>query len=201
MVRTRTAALRPAALAPAATLLATGAVLVAVAVLVAACGGHAAEPVVVPSDVHLATDEPAQPLAATAVAAVTADAPPCAASGACPVGRDRAPDGADRLVAARTVMRYCALVDSGQFARAAELCTRRRLWSRRALAGVSRFRFRSARVYAAPDARTLVLKACVCVRAGRSRPFPDGLAVLFFTLGRAGTAVGGWLITAVSTSP
>jgi hypothetical protein len=66
---------------------------------------------------------------------------------------------------------------------------------------MTRFHFRSARVFAAPDARTLVLKARVRVRTERGRQLPDGLSVLFFTLGRAGTAVGGWLITAVSTSP
>ena len=98
-------------------------------------------------------------------------------------------------------MRYCALVDDGQFARAAELCARRRLWSRATFAGVTHFRFRSASVYATPDARTLVLKAHVRVRAERGHPFPAGLAVLFFTLGRAANAVGGWLITAVSASP
>jgi hypothetical protein len=143
------------------------------AALAGGCGDRAAAPVVAPSDVHLATEGAAWP-------------------GAAPAGT---------LEAVRTVALYCALVDRGQLARAAEFCTRRRLGSRRALAGVTGFRFRSARVYAAPDARTLVLKARVRVRAGRGCPLPDGLAVLFFTLGRAGTAVGGWLITAVSTSP
>jgi hypothetical protein len=105
------------------------------------------------------------------------------------------------LEAARTVALYCRLIDEGQFARAGDLCATRRLWSRRALGALTRFHFRSARVYAVPDARTLVLKARVRVHAGRGRPLPDGLAVMFFTLGRAGNAVGGWLITAVSTSP
>ena len=108
---------------------------------------------------------------------------------------------ADRLEAARTVALYCHLVEAGQFARAGELCARRLLWSRRALGGLRRFHFRSARVFAAPDARTLVFKARVRVHAGRGCPLPDGLAVVFFTLGRVGSAVGGWLITAVSTSP
>ena len=108
---------------------------------------------------------------------------------------------AGRLEATRTVAAYCRLLDAGQFARAGELCARRRLWSRRALGTLTRFRFRSARVYAAPDARTLVLKARVRVHAGRGCPLPDGLAVVFFTLGRAGSTVGGWLITAVSTRP
>ena len=109
--------------------------------------------------------------------------------------------GARRLQAARTVVLYCRLIEAGQYARAGELCTRRRLWSRRALGKLTRFHFRSARVYAAPDTRTLVLKARVRVHAARGRPLPDGLDVLFFTLGRAGSVVGGWLITAMSTSP
>ena len=159
-----------------------GALLAALSVLAPACGKHAPAPVVVPSDVHLAAAQPARPAAAAA--------PPAGDSAA-----------VDRLRAARTVALYCRLVDQGQFARAGDLCAHRRLWSRRALASVTRCHFRSARVYAAPDARTLVLKARVRVRAGRGCPLPDGLAVLFFTLGRVGSAVGGWLITAVSTSP
>jgi hypothetical protein len=148
--------------------------------LAPACTERAPAPVVVPSDVHLAAVRPAR--------TAPPPAPPAGAA-------------ADRLAAARTVALYCRLVDQGQFARAGDLCTRRRLWSRHVLAGITRFHFRSARVYAAPDARTLVLKASVRVRARRGRPLPDGLSVLFFTLGRVGDAVGGWLITAVSASP
>jgi hypothetical protein len=157
------------------------AALAALTILATGCADRPAEPVVVPSDVHLATGRPARPAAENASPAATA--------------------AEDRLRAARTVALYCRLIDQGQYARAGDLCARRRLWSRRALAGVTRFHFRSARVYAAPDARTLVLKAHVHVHAGRGRPLPDGLAVLFFTLGRAGSAVGGWLITAVTTRP
>jgi hypothetical protein len=162
--------------------------ILAAAVCGAGCGDHHPRaPVVVPADVHLASGT-----ARAAPAAVpTADSWPGAAVS----------PGADRLEAARTVALYCRLIEAGQFARAGELCTHRRLWSRRALGALTRFHFRSARVYAAPDARTLVLKARVRVHARRSRPLPDGLAVLFFTLGRVGDTVGGWLITAVSTSP
>ncbi len=146
------------------------------------CGSHERQaPVVVPSDVHLASAGRA-PAAATLAGAT--DSP-----------------GAARLEAARTVALYCRLIEAGQFARAGELCARRRLWSRRALGALTTFHFRSARVYATPDARTLVLEARVRVRAARDRPSPGGLTVLFFTLGRVGSAVGGWLITAVSTSP
>ena len=158
----------------------------------AGCGGHdRPAPVAVPSDVHLAAASPV-PLAG---------APPAIGIHAAAWPGLTDSTGAACLEAARTVALYCHLIEAGQFARAGDLCARRRLWSRRALGALTRFRFRSARVYAAPDARTLVLKARVRVRAGRDRPLPDGLAVLFFTLGRAGSAVGGWLISAVSTSP
>jgi hypothetical protein len=168
-------------MSPAGTAALALAALAALALVGQGCGESRPEPVVVPSDVHLASARPAPPRA----------------QAASPAGSE----AVDRLRAARTVALYCHLVDRGQYARAGDLCSRRRLWSRRALAGVTRFRFRSARVYAAPDTRTLVLKARVRVRAGRGHPLPDGLAVLFFTLGRAGSAVGGWLITAVSTRP
>jgi len=146
--------------------------------LVAGCGdAEERAPAVVPSDVHLATTGP--PLT-----------PPPAV-----------PDDRGWLEASRTVALYCRLIDRRQFARAGALCSRRRLWSRRAYASLRGFRFRSARVVAAPDARTLVLAVRVRVHAGRGRSLPDGLITLFFTLGRVGSAVGGWLITAVSTSP
>ncbi len=155
-------------------------ILTGLAPFAAGCGDtEEPAPVAVPADLHLAATGP--PLTA---------APP-------------APGWVDggRLEAARTVALYCRLIDQGQFARAGALCARPRLWSRRALASLRDLRFRSARVYAAPDARTLVLKVRVRVRAGRGCPLPDGLTTQFFTLGRVGSAVGGWLITAVSASP
>jgi hypothetical protein len=171
----------PSARATALAIAAVAAVALSVVTVAQGCGGRHVLPVAVPSDVHLAE-------------AAASGEPPSA----WPAG---AAYGATRLEAVRTVALYCRLVDAGQFARAGELCTARRLWSRRAFRAVSRFRFRSARVFAAPDARTLVLKARVRVHARPGRPLPDGLAILFFTLGRAGSAVGGWLITAVSTDP
>jgi hypothetical protein len=162
-----------------------------IAVLTAGCGGaEPAAPVVVPSDVHLAAGAPA--VQASPAAALPGRSEPSGPADT---------DGAAVLDAARTVALYCHLVEAGQFVRAGDLCGSRRLWSRRRLGALSGFHFRSASVYAAPDARTLVLKARVRVHAGRGRPLPDGLAVLFFTLGRAGSAVGGWLVNAVSTSP
>jgi hypothetical protein len=155
-------------------------ILAGLGLFAAGCGdAEERAPVVVPSDVHLAAAGP--PLATAA--------PPAAR------------DDGGRLEAARTVALYCHLIDQSQFARAGALCSRRRLWSRRAFASLRGLRFRSARVFAAPDARTLVLAVRVRVHAGRGCPLPDGLTTLFFTLGRVGSAVGGWLITAVSTSP
>ncbi len=171
-----------------------GVLALAGASFAAGCGdGEAAAPVVAPADVHLAGAAPGAPFAA----APTPGGPGVAGR----LTGVRQSADADRLEAARTVALYCHLVEAGQFARAGELCGLRRLSSRRALGGLRRFHFRSARVFAAPDARTLVFKARVRVQSGRGRPLPDGLAVVFFTLGRVGSAVGGWLITAVSTSP
>lgn len=180
-----------------------------------ACGDRPVVPAVAPSDVHLAAAaEPGssaadgsheEAVASPGVAAGrrdTAAVMPCVASSSAASSAGRpAADPTDRLEAARTVQLYCTLIDKGQFARAADLCTRRRLWSRHALSGVTRFRFRSARVFAAPDRRTLILRARVRTRCARGHPLPDGLSVLFFTLGRAGGNVGGWRISAVSTRP
>lgn len=155
-------------------------ILTSLVLLAAGCGDPAAQtPVAAPSDVHLAE-------AAGASLPATLPAPPA---------------GDGRLDAARAVYLYCRLVGRGQFARASALCSHHHLWSRRAFASLRGLGFRSARVFAAPDARTLVFKVRVRVHARRGCPLPDGLATLFFTLGRVGSAVGGWLITAVSTSP
>ena len=172
----------------------TTAVVVLAALLAAAaasCGGHAVPaPSVVPSDVHLATAGPAR-----------------LEAGELPGSRGLLDDGGtpsgagDRLEAVRTVASYCRLIDKGQFARAGALCSRRSLWSRRELGALRAFHFRSARVFAAPDARTFVLLVRLYVHAGRGCTLPEGLATLFFTLGRVGSAVGGWLIAAVATSP
>jgi hypothetical protein len=167
------------------------ALMLASALCAAGCGGgQPAAPDVAPPNLHPAG-------AAASAVATTPDETDVSVRWA---GVGGSAD-ADRLEAARTVALYCQLVEAGQFARAGELCEGRHLWSRRMLAGLSRFHFRTARVFASPDTRTLVLKARVRVHAGRGRPLPDGLAVVFFTLGRAGSAVGGWHITAVSTSP
>jgi hypothetical protein len=43
--------------------------------------------------------------------------------------------------------------------------------------------------------------ARVPASGGPGRPRRGGVSTLFFTLGRVGTTAGGWLITAVTTSP
>lgn len=156
------------------------AIVALIAPALGGCGRRDAEPLrAVPSDTNLAASSPSPR----------------------PTRPATRPVGADYLDAARTVALYCRLLGQGQFARAAALCSRGDLWTRRELQALSTFRFRSARVYAAPDARTVILLTRVRVHAGRGCPLPDGLATLFFTLGRVGTAAGDWLITAVATSP
>ena len=111
------------------------------------------------------------------------------------------PSGAERLDAVRTVKLFCDLVGSQRFLRAAALFATPRVWPRRELRAVRRLDFRSARVHFAPDPHTLVVVARVHASGGSESPVSDGDTTLFFTLGRVGTTAGGWLITAVTTSP
>ena len=109
------------------------------------------------------------------------------------------PAGDGRLEAACVIRLFCRFVDSGRLARASSLLAPH-TWPRRELRAFAAFRFISARVYAAPDARTLVMLTRIRVRTRAPSPLPDGIATLFFTLGRVGTT-GGWLITAAHSSP
>jgi len=111
-----------------------------------------------------------------------------------------ASEGAQRLDAVRTVKLFCDLVASRRFWRAADLFATPRVWTRRELRAVRRLDFRSARVDVAPDPQTLVVAARVHASGGSESPV-RGDTTLFFTLGRVGTTAGGWLITAVTTSP
>ena len=112
-----------------------------------------------------------------------------------------ASEDAQRLDAVRTVKLFCDLVGSRRFWRAAALFATPRVWPRRELRAVRRLDFRSARVHFAPDPHTLVVVARVQASGGSESPVRDGDTTLFFTLGRVGTTAGGWLITAVTTSP
>ena len=98
------------------------------------------------SDVRPAGRQPASSPPATG--AVAALAPP-------------ADDG--RLEAALVLRLFCRFVDSGQLARAGSLLAPH-AWPRRELRAFAAFRFLSARVYAAPDARTLVVLTRIRVR-------------------------------------
>jgi len=108
---------------------------------------------------------------------------------------------AQRLDAVRTVKLFCDLVSSRRLWRAAELFATPRVWPRRELTAVRRLDFRSARIDFAPDPYTLVVVAQVHASGGSGSPVGDGDTTLFFTLGRVGATAGGWLITAVTTSP
>ena len=134
---------------------------------------------------------PPSPPSDTAKASVS---PPSAALPA-------ASEGAQRLDAVRTVKLFCDLVGSRRLWPAATLLSTPHVWSRRELRAVRRLEFRAARVRAAPDAHTLVVVTQVHAAGGSRSPVHDDDTTLFFTLGRVGTAAGGWLITAVATSP
>jgi hypothetical protein len=108
---------------------------------------------------------------------------------------------AQRVDAVRTVKLFCDLVDRGRVWRASDLFVARHLWARRELRALETFRLRSARIVSAPDPHTLIVFTRVLVHAGRGSALGDGVATLFFTLGRVGTTAGGWLITAITSSP
>jgi hypothetical protein len=131
-----------------------------------------------------------------------------AASGAAGAGGDRpaavpqaASEAAQRVDAVRTVKLFCDLVGSRQLWRAAALFATPRVWTRRELQAIRQLDFVSARVHFAPDPHSLVVVARVFVSAEPESPIRDGDTMLLFTLGRVGTTAGGWLITAVTTSP
>ena len=134
-------------------------------------------------------------------AAAPASAPAGAGGSPPAAALQSASEGAQRLDAVRTVKLFCDLVGSRRFWRAAALFATPRVWSRRELRAVRRLDFRWARVHFAPDPHTLVVVARVHASGGSESPVRDGDTTLFFTLGRVGTTAGGWLITAVTTSP
>ena len=135
-------------------------------------------------------------------AAAPAPSAPAGAGGSPPAAvLPGASAGAQRLGAACTVKLFCDLVGSRRLWRAACLFATPRVWTRRELRAVRRLDFRAARVHFAPDQHTLVVVARVHASGGSESPVRDGDTTLFFTLGRVGTTTGGWLITAVTTSP
>jgi hypothetical protein len=110
-------------------------------------------------------------------------------------------DGPAALDAVRTVKLFCDLVDGGRLWDAAGLFAAPRVWTRGELRSVRSISFRSGRVFTAPDAASVAVAARVRATVRSGSPVPPGTSTLFFTLGRVGTTAGGWLITAVTTSP
>lgn len=110
-------------------------------------------------------------------------------------------DGPALLDAVRTVKLWCDLVDGGRLWDAAGLFAARRVWTRDELRSVRGLTFLSGRVFTAPEPASVAVAAAVRAAVRGGSPVPPGRSTLFFTLGRAGTTAGGWLITAITTSP
>jgi hypothetical protein len=106
----------------------------------------------------------------------------------------------DTLEAVRTLKRFCDLVDDGDRRAAGRLLAGPWVWPRRELRAIARLSLLSARAQDAPRTGDIVLMARLRARLRAASPLHDGVNTLFFTLGRAGTT-GGWLVTAVTTSP
>jgi len=111
-----------------------------------------------------------------------------------------AASGGEVLEAVRTLKRFCDLVDDGDRHAAGRLLAGPWVWPRRELAPIARLRLMSARVQEARVQGDVVLLARVHARLRGPSPLRDGVNTLFFTLGRDRTT-GGWLVTAVTTSP
>jgi hypothetical protein len=104
--------------------------------------------------------------------------------------------GGDRLEAVRTVKQFCDLVGSRRRGQALDLLCAPGILRAHELHLARELAFVSASVKAHPRTGTLTVAASV-----RVSPPQAGVGTLFFTLGRVGTTTGGWLITAVTTSP
>jgi hypothetical protein len=163
-------------------LVVAAAALAAVIGLAVARPDHATSPVARPVPLSpAATASPGDPAASAQVT----PAPP--------------PDDGD-LEAARAVKRFCDLVDAGSLGAAGRLLAGPWVWPREELARIARFRFISAQVQPGSVADGLVLMVRARARLRGPSPLHDGVNTLFFTLGRDGTT-GGWLVTAVTSSP
>ena len=107
----------------------------------------------------------------------------------------------DRLEAVRTVKLFCDLLGSRRRRQARELLGAPGVLRARELREIRGRAFVSARVKAHALAGTLTVAASVRTSPSRASAARAGVDTLFFTLGRVGTTTGGWLITAVTTSP
>jgi hypothetical protein len=106
----------------------------------------------------------------------------------------------DALAAVQTLKRFCDLVDDGRLHAASKLLAGPWVWPRRELLPIARLRLASARVQQERLSGDVVLLARIRARLRGPSTLHDGVNTLFFTLGRDGTT-GGWLITAVTSSP
>ena len=106
----------------------------------------------------------------------------------------------DALAAVRALKHFCDLIGDGDRREAGRLLAGPWVWPRKEFAPIARLRFLSASVQGEDLAGDVVLRARVRARLRGPSPLRDGINTLFFTLGRDGTT-GGWLITAVTTSP
>jgi hypothetical protein len=179
-----------------ALLVIAAAALAAIVALALVAGGGAAAP------------REAAPLTAPDVTGTVATATPTEMS-ATPVtapatvmpGVGSQPETGDGVLeAVRALKRFCDLVDDGRRRAAARLLAGPWVWPRRELHVVTRLRFVSARAQAHSVTGGVVLLTRVRARLRGPSPLHCGMNTLFFTLGRDGTT-GGWLITAVTTSP
>jgi hypothetical protein len=145
---------------------------------------------------------PAPPPIAGASPDASAPAEVPASPGAAPSASAAAApaSGNDTLEAVRTLKRFCDLVDDGRRRAAGRLLAGPWVWPRRELVPIARLRLLSARPQEARSAGHVVLLARVRALLRGPSPLHDGVNTLFFTLGRDGTT-GGWLVTAVTTSP
>ncbi len=111
-----------------------------------------------------------------------------------------APAGGEALEAVRALKRFCDLVDDGRLRAAGRLLAGPWVWPQRELGVLAHFRLVSARVQREQLGAGVVLLARLRARLRGPSPLHDGVNTLFITLGRDGTT-GGWLITAVTSSP
>jgi hypothetical protein len=185
-----------------ALLVIAAAALAAIVALALAAGGGAADPretapqtaPVVTGTVATATPAEMSATPATAPATVMPG------SGSQPAAAPAPATDAGVLEAVRALKRFCDLVDDGRRRAASRLLAGPWVWPRRELQVVSRLRFVSARAQANGVTGGVVLLTRVRARLHGPSPLHGGMNTLFFTLGRDGTT-GGWLITAVTTSP
>lgn len=133
-------------------------------------------------------------------ASAPAEAPASPGAWPSPSATSAPVSGNDMLDAVRTLKRFCDLVDDGRRPAAGRLLAGPWVWPRRELMPIARLRLVSARPREGRSTGDVVLLARLRARLRGPSPLHDGVNTLFITLGRDGTT-GGWLVTAVTTSP